>query len=125
MDWQSARRELPLAYALAIAWKGNEIVGVGAIKRQRRRYAAGVATKSGIEFPPETLELGYVAVSPEHREHHLSNCIVRALLKQHTGRLFATTYNEYMKNVLIQAGFEKKGKDRKGRKYALSFWDRE
>lgn len=125
VDWESARKELPLSSALAVVWKGEEIVGVGAIKRERRKYAAGIATNSGVEFPQETLELGYVAVSPKHRGHHLSHCIVKALLKQHRGRLFATTYNDYMKNTLTQAGFEKKGKEWKGNKYMLSFWDRE
>jgi len=37
-----------------------------------REYAADIAKKSGVEFPSETLELGYVAVSPDHRGHHLS-----------------------------------------------------
>ena len=125
VDWESARRELPLATALAIVWKGREIVGVGAIKRERRKYATDVATNSGVTFPPETLELGYVAVSPDERGHDLSHCIVRALLKQYRGRLFATTYNDRMKSTLTQAAFEKKGKEWKGRKYMLSFWDRE
>lgn len=125
VDWESARDELPRASALAIVWKGKEIVGVGAIKRARHKYAAGIARKSGVEFPPETLELGYVAVSPNHRGHHLSHCIVNALLKQHRGRIFATTYDAYMKNTLTNAGFENKGKEWPGRKHMVSFWEKE
>lgn len=125
VDWDLARRELPLASALAIVRKDEQIVGVGAIKRERKKYAAGIAVRSEVQFPPETLELGYVAVSQKHRGHDLSHCIVRTLLKQHRGRLFATTSNDYMKSTLTQASFEKKGKDWKGRKYMLSFWDRE
>lgn len=125
VDWESARAELPLASALAIARKGEEIVGVGAIKRERRRYAAGVATKSGFVFPPETLELGYVAVSPEHRGHHLSHCIVKALLKEYPKRVFATTPSAFMKDTLTNTGFVNKGKEWPGRKEMLSFWDKE
>src|SRR6266566_6906506 len=39
VDWRSALRELPLATAVVIARKGREIVGVGAIKRERQEYA--------------------------------------------------------------------------------------
>jgi hypothetical protein len=125
VDWVSAKRELPLAAAVALAWKDKRIVGVGAIKRERREYAADIAAKSGVDFPSETLELGYVAVAPEHRGHHLSDCLVRALLKQHKGRLFATTYSEYMKDTLIRADFRTGGKEWKGRKFLLSLWLRE
>jgi hypothetical protein len=125
VDLMSAKRELPLATAIALVWKDKQIVGVGAIKRERREYAAGVAEKSGVEFPPETLELGYVAVSPEHRGHHLSDCLIKALLKQHKGLLFATTYSEYMKDALIRADFRTGGKEWKGRQFTLSLWLRE
>jgi hypothetical protein len=125
VDAESARDELPRATALAIVWKDKQIVGIGAIKGERCEYAAGIATKSGVKFPPETLELGYVAVLPDHRGHHLSHCIVKALLKQYRGRLFATTYDTIMKNTLTTYRFENKGKEWKGRKHLLSFWDRE
>jgi GNAT superfamily N-acetyltransferase len=125
VDLMSAKRELPLASALALAWKDKQIVGVGAIKRERREYAAGVAEKSGVEFPSETLELGYVAVAPEHRGHHLSDCLIQALLKLHKARLFATTYSEHMKDALIRADFRTAGKEWKGRKFMLSLWLRE
>lgn len=125
VDWNSAKQELPLATALAIASKDTKIVGVGAIKRGRSDYAAGIAAKSGVDFPIETLELGYVAVTPEHRGHHLSDCIVKTLLRRYAGRLFATTYSEYMKDALIRAGFQNRGKEWQGRKHLLSFWERE
>jgi hypothetical protein len=125
VDWRSARRELPLATAIALAWMDKEIVGVGAIKRERREYAADIAAESGVEFPSETLELGYVAVVPGHRGHHISDCVVRALLKQYAGPLFATTYNQSMKDALIRAGFRNRGRDWKGRKHMLSLWMKE
>lgn len=37
VNWRSAKDELPRATALAIAWKDDEIVGLGAIKGERRR----------------------------------------------------------------------------------------
>jgi hypothetical protein len=50
---------------------------------------------------------------------------VKALLQQHGGRLYATTYSDYMKSTLTSFGFAKKGREWKGRKYMLSFWDKE
>jgi hypothetical protein len=49
VDWESAARELPRATALAIVYKGVQILGVGAIKRERRNYAASVSKNSGVE----------------------------------------------------------------------------
>jgi len=125
VDWQSAARELPVATSVVIAYKGTQIVGVGAIKRERRQYAARVSKQSGVEFPPETLELGYVAVDPNHQGHGLSHRIAGTLLSLHKDRLFATTYSERMKATLTKAGFVQKGRYWKGRRYTLSFWDKE
>lgn len=125
VDSGSVKRELPLVTALAVAWKDKEIVGLGAIKRERRDYAASIAGKSGVAFPAQTLELGYIAVSPDHRGHHLSHCIVRSLVRHYTGRLFATTDTKFMKNVLIRFGFVSKGNEWKGKRGMLSFWEKD
>jgi predicted GNAT family N-acyltransferase len=124
VDWESAAKELPRATALAIVYKGAQIVGIGAIKRERRTYAARVSNNSGVSFPPETLELGYVAIALDHRGQHLSHRIVSALLSRYSARLFATTYNARMKATLETAGFEKKGKEWKGKKHMLTFWEK-
>ncbi len=124
VNWKSAARELPHAEVLAIAYGGKQIVGVGAIKRSRPDYAAEVSEKSGVTFPSETSELGYVAVHPDHRDRHLSRRLVEALLSRQKGRLFATTDSERMKGTLAKAGFSKKGKEWKGNRGMLSFWER-
>ena len=110
IDWRSALKELPLATAVVIARKGIEIVGVGAVKRERQEYAAKIARDSGVAFPSETLELGYVAADSDHQAHGLAHRITAALLSQYKGRLFATTYNKRMKRTLETGGFVKKGK---------------
>lgn len=123
VDWQSALNELPIATAVVLARKGAVIVGVGAIKRERLQYAQRVAKNSKYAFPPETLELGYVAVDKGHRKKGLSHRITDALLSIYDRRLFATTYDKYMKRTLTNAGFAKKGKQWKGRKHMLSYWE--
>jgi RimJ/RimL family protein N-acetyltransferase len=127
VDWESAKRELPLTTWVAVAFKGSEIVGVGAIKRERRKYAISVSARSGVKFPPETLELGYVAVDPEHQGRQLSSRIAALLVSQYKGRLFATTYHDRMKRTLARAGFVQKGNQWKSKneKDMLSFWEKE
>jgi hypothetical protein len=48
-----------------------------------------------------------------------------ALLKKDSGRLFATTSSFYMKDTLLRFGFMSKGKEWKGKKGILSFWQKE
>jgi hypothetical protein len=98
------RRDLPNSSLLAIACTGGRIVGVGAIKPVRKPYAAKVAKNSGVEFPPDTLELGYVAVQSAHRNRGLSQRIVLVLVSSLADRLFATTDEE---NAFKSGIFEK------------------
>jgi len=57
VDPESAETQIPKATAVVIAQAGNQIVGVGVIKRRRQKYATGVAAKSGFKFDPKILEL--------------------------------------------------------------------
>lgn len=126
VDQKSARYGLTWARELALVWKGEQIVGAGAIKqRDRREYTARIAARSGEAIPVDTGELGFVAVDPEHRGRHLSTRIVAALLAKHPGPLFATTDSDRMKTVLAKAGFVRKGREWKGRRGQLSLWVKE
>jgi hypothetical protein len=126
VSFASATLELPRAPILAVVRYGTLIVGVGAIKRERVEYARKIAQDSGVSFPPETRELGYVSVLPDHRGHNLSGRIVNALLTHHKGRLFATTSSDRMKSTLGTAGFVREGKEWPSKKgELLSFWKRE
>lgn len=122
VDPESAEQELAMAGLLAVVRKGRQVVGVGAIKRPRPGYAAKITKRSGQVFPPDTPELGYVAVDPEHRGNHLSSKIVAALLAEHRGPLFAATDSERMKTVNSKAGFLQKGDAWKGKRGQLSLW---
>jgi predicted GNAT family N-acyltransferase len=125
VDVDSMKRDLPRSSVLAIARKGGDIVGTGAIKPVRKGYAAKVSRKSGVKFPPETPEFGYVAVDEDHRQRDLSYRIVEALLSRYVGRLFATTDAIGMKKALARYGFAKKGDEWKGERGMLSYWERQ
>lgn len=128
VDPESADEELGRSEVIAIARKGADIVGVGAIKRVRTGYASKIASsmKSGWSFDPNTLEVGYVAVDAQRRKRGLSHRIVAALLSKHQDRLFATTSNEGMKKTLAGAGFVPKGQEWRGQKHnLLSLWIKE
>jgi predicted GNAT family N-acyltransferase len=125
VNQHSAEAELPQAELLAVARSGDDIVGVGVIKRIRRVYASSIADRSGASFDQDTPELGYVAVDYEHRRHGLSHRIVAELLSKHDGRLFATTSDDYMKKILTKAGFKQKGREWEGQSGQLSLWDKD
>jgi hypothetical protein len=122
VNFDRAKEELPLAPVVAIVSKGNQIVGVGAIKQSRPRYASSVAKQSGQSFDKKMLELGYVAVDKENRSKHLSSKIVDKLISEGEGQLFATTDCEQMKSSLKRIGFKKRGKEWAGKRGQLSLW---
>lgn len=124
VDPESAAIELPVATVLAVAYKGREVVGVGAIKRLRIQYAKLVSDNSHFPLPSDMQELGYVAVCVEHRRQGLSHRIVAQLLLTHVGGLFATTPDPFMRRTLAGAGFERKGDEWHGRRGTLSLWVR-
>jgi hypothetical protein len=94
-------------------------------KRIRHAYALNKADKSGAAFPPDTPELGYVAIDSDHRGKNLSHRIVAGLIAKHTGPLFATTSSDRMKATLTKVGFVLKGHEWQGGKAPLSLWWRE
>ena len=125
VDPGSARAELPRSKVVAIARKGDEIVGVGAIKRVRRDYVARIAQRSGVTLASETPELGYVARDRKHRGSRLSLRIVAALLSMHRGPLFATTDHDRMKQTLSESGFVEQGHEWQGKRGWLSLWTKD
>ncbi len=110
VDPDSAAVELPRSEILALALAGNLII------MESVRSSAGAqdtparsAERSGVSFDPNTSELGYVAVDPEHRGRRLAERIVRELLANHVAPLFATTSSEPLKRTLARVGFVKRG----------------
>jgi len=120
-EWAAA--EFPLAMVVAIARKGQDIVGVGAIKRKRPQYASTIAQSSGFSFNTNSHELGYVAIKKTHQKLGLSHEITAKLLSTFQGRpIFATTSHEGMKRTLEKAGFVREGEEWKGKNGKLSLW---
>jgi hypothetical protein len=118
----SVNTELPFATLIVVAHHGDQIVGVGAIKRVRPDYTSKIAQRSGVFLDPDTPDLGYVAVDSTHRGNNLSDFIVEKLLSKHRGPLFATTFNDLMKKTLTRAGFVQKGNEWAGQNGQLSLW---
>jgi hypothetical protein len=125
VDPESAAIELPQAHARAIVVLDGSVVGIGAIKRLRPRYAAKVSSSSGFEIRRGTRELGYVAIDEGHRGHRLSSRIVSLLVSSYTDSLFATTDDERMKVVLSRNGFKRRGREWDGERARLSLWVRD
>jgi RimJ/RimL family protein N-acetyltransferase len=114
--------EITASGLLSVVRLNGEIVGVGAIKRIRPRYAENIAFRSGVSFPADTPELGYVAVNPKHQGNGLSHRLAEELVGKYSGPLFATTSSDRMIATLKAAGFAQKGHEWRGRRTQLSFW---
>lgn len=124
VDTNFAAAELPQAPVVVAAKSDGVIVGLGAIKRARRQYAATIAGRSGFAFSPDWNELGYVAVAKDHRRHGLSSRITETLLSYHDAPLWATTDDAGMKAVLRKYGFHSEGHEWDGGRDRLSLWIR-
>jgi hypothetical protein len=119
---ESAAYELPRALMIAVLRAGTEIIGTGAVKRKRSKYALDIARQSRFTFDPERHELGYIAIDKRHRGKHLSHKILAALVSNYDRPLFATTDNKNMKSSLRKAGFKREGKGWQGNRGRLSLW---
>ena len=98
-------QRFPDCVHVAVTRLGTEIVGVGAIKSGDHPHTNTVADESGVELPKDVDELGYVAVKPQHQQRGFAGEMVRALLSEHDGPLFATTLSEWMMRTLASVGF--------------------
>jgi hypothetical protein len=125
----SATQELTKGAWVGVAKIDGEIIGTGAIKRQRPAYATGISEKSNHAFDSNLHELGYVAVKEAQRGKGIAEIIVHHLLFAHQSQktfihpsrepiprppLFATTSNEAMKIILARQGFAPQGKEWQG-----------
>jgi hypothetical protein len=118
------KRKLQRATELAAARCRGQVVGVGAIKVKNEDRARNVAQSSQFQFPPETPELGYVAIDDHHKDNGLSFRITAQLLRDKKSAFFATTDDKYMKSTLGKAGFSRKGQEWQGERGQLSLWIR-
>jgi hypothetical protein len=124
---KSAKRRLPQAIIVAVVRDGQDIVGVGTIKRKRPKYAAKIAERSGFTFDQNTHEIGYIAVAESYRRKGMSHQIIGKLLSAFGGgAVFATTSCVVMKKTLKAAGFVQRGEEWQGKNgVLLSLWIRD
>jgi hypothetical protein len=125
-DPETAAESLPNCLFVVLQRDGKQIVGVGAIKGQRSRYAAGIARKAQFNFDQNMNELGYVVVKDSHQGTGLSKTITDKLLSLFQGKpLFATTSNERMRTSLGKRGFVQQGTSWPNRKNEpITLWIR-
>lgn len=104
------KQRFPDCVYVAVTRLGGKIVGVGVIKSGDHPHTATVARQSGVELSPGADELGYIAVQEEHQGQGISRDTIRALLSEHDGPLFATTWSARMRRTLVRVGFMQRGK---------------
>jgi hypothetical protein len=119
----SVKTWLPRSQVLALVRTSGQIVGIGAIKSPRPRYAEQVAKASGHAFAKNMPELGYIARDPSHRNNRFSPHIIAALLQSHgAGPLWATTSSAAIKAALTDLGFRNHGSEWGNHSRPLSLW---
>jgi len=102
------------AEVLAFLEHGNEMIGVGALKRQHPNYTTRIFTNAKARRAASNygLELGWVVVGEAHRGRKYSLPIVEALVAHAADkRIYATSAstNEPMHKALIRYKFERDG----------------
>ena len=127
VDPESVKNRLPRAENIAFVERNGRMVAVAAVKRASPDYAVRLSTRSGFKLNANTPELGYIVVSEECRGLHLSTKVVKRILAESSGPLFATTSDHKMKCILANNGFRWVGQPWDGKRSGekLSLWIRE
>jgi RimJ/RimL family protein N-acetyltransferase len=102
------------AAALVFLKLDSEIIGVGALKRQRPKYTADIFNKANAKSAASNygLELGWVVVSEDHRGRNYSPLIAEALVAHAANKpVYATclSTNKPMHKTLMKHQFKRDG----------------
>lgn len=130
VDQRSVQDKLKNTDKVAFIERDKKMVAVAALKPARPKYARRLSgkEKSGYELCGDIPELGYVAVSCDWRDLHLSSKVVEKILTEHgSGKLFATTSDPKMKKLLAKHDFSRVGQEWPSKRPGehLSLWIRE
>ncbi len=124
VDPPSVDQRFKNCHLIVAAYSGDEVVGVGTIKRSRHLYNKKISKRSSATLDRYVRELGYIAIHESHSGHNLCHKIVAKLLTGYSEALFAITDNNRVKKVLHTEGFEECGTPWEGRRGTLSLWFR-
>lgn len=110
VDPNGLRSRLNRATQLMLAWVGDTLVGVVALKRPYKSYTHKISMKTGIDiydFP----EVGYLAVLPEYDPHTVGRVLLSKLLENIAGNVFFTSRvgDTVTSSILLQANFSPYG----------------
>ena len=103
---------------LTMTYDKNEVVAIGALKRERSEYAKKIFGNAQSQLNPQDFdtELGWIVTEEKHRKQGLCNSVVKNLLyyfkeQRVGGKLFATVRkdNDGMMHILEKNGFKKEG----------------
>lgn len=83
VDAHSLPRLVDRALALGFAFRADDLVAVGGVKRPNAGHRARVFASAGVAMDPGKFEfeLGWVYVIPDARDQHVSTRLVEALMQ--------------------------------------------
>lgn len=111
----SLRRLVDRAFVLGLALRGQDLVGVGGIKRPNAAYRDRIFASAGAAQDPAEFEfeLGWIYVVPAARSQHVSTRLVETLMRNiGDGQVYATSHvnNERVHALLDRFDFAAVGK---------------
>lgn len=114
IDPHGLANRIELAYRLVLAFEGDELVGVGALKNPHgHRDTVAKSSKAPMSAEEFPLELGWLYVEEKARRGGLGSAIVAKLMSNVSVGVYATSHttNIPMHSVLMRHGFVRCGKD--------------
>jgi predicted GNAT family N-acyltransferase len=106
------KKHIDNAEILAFGWIGTELAGIAALKNPVGHHKDQVFESAGVpgDGNQYTYELGYIVTNEQFRNQGISKSLITALIDEYTGAWFyATTKNNYMRDLLPRMGLQKCG----------------
>jgi len=121
------RSNLPRTRLLAVAYSGNQIVAVCALKGTNTTYSRAISSKSGFFLSDDAAELGYAATDEAHRRRGLGGHLNSEILTRAPKALYATCRvgNASEERILTASGFRPVGSPWQADHTMIGVWVRD
>ncbi|WDF79046.1 hypothetical protein PQ469_03375 [Mucilaginibacter sp. KACC 22773] len=119
VDPEGLEDRIARADTLAFFYIGGQVAGVASVKNQKRSYITGIFLKAKVPGMAESYryEIGYAVTHQDFRRLGISTKLVTALQAGKPGvKLYATTKNDDMRDLLVKSGFTQAGSSYKNAK---------
>ena len=120
-------KNIPNATLLAVAYHGDDIVAVCALKGENGDYTFGIGSKADYPLSRDLPELGYAVTIEQHRGRDLGKQLNKEIITRVGGAMYATVRvgNVPEERNLRRCHFRSVGKHWQGNVDMLGLWIRD